>query len=209
MKVKSPLIELFRGPNRLIFGQVFLVMSGVWFMLNAAVSILPGVLLSVRHVNSLSVAYAQLAASLVLALTQIPVGIFGQNIGRRRFLALFGLADLTVGSVSSFLLVRGGSRSTTELVVLVTLVIFCAMSIWANITAYLSERFSTGVRASGYGVGYSAAIIVPAFSSIYMLGLRRLGIPYEYTQIVILALGGLLTLVGALAGPETRHVDIA
>jgi MFS family permease len=208
-KVKSPLAELFRGANRRIFAQVFLFMTGIWFMLNAAISILPGVLLTLRHVNSLTVACAQLVASLVLALTQIPLGILGQRMGRRPFLALFGLAGWTVGPASYYLLVRSGYRNTAELMVLVTLVVFCAMSAWANITAYLSERFSTGVRASGYGVGYSAAIILPAFSSMYMLGLRRLGIPYEFTQVVILALGGVLTMMGALAGPETRDVDIA
>jgi MFS family permease len=208
-KVKSPLVELFRGANRRIFAQVFLVMSGIWFMLNAAISILPGVLLTLRHVNSLIVAYAQLVASLVLALTQIPIGILGQKIGRRAFFSLFGLAGFTAGPLFYYLLVRFGYKNTTELIVLVTLVIFCAMSVWSNVTAYLSERFSTGVRASGYGIGYSAAILLPAFSSVYMLGLHRLGIPYEYTQIVILAFGGLLTMIGALAGPETSHADIA
>jgi len=36
-----------------------------------------------------------------------------------------------------------------------------------------------------------------------------LGTPYEYTEIVIFALGGLLLLVGALSGPETKDVDIS
>jgi len=209
VKVKSPLAALFRGANRRSFFQVFLLMSGIWFMLNAAISILPGVLLTLRHVNSLSVAYAQLAASLVLALTQIPFGILGQKIGRRTFFALFGLTGWTLGPLFYYLLVRSGYRNTVELIALVTLVVFCSMSAWSNVTAYLCERFSTGVRASGYGIGYSVAIILPAFSSVYMLGLKALGVPYEYTQIVILAFGGLLLFIGALAGPETRHVDIA
>jgi len=33
----------------------------------------------------------------------------------------------------------------------------------------------------------TAATIIPAFSSFYMLGLTRLGMPYEYTEIVIFA----------------------
>lgn len=208
-KVKSPLVELFRGPNRRTFAQVFVFMTGVWFMLNAAVSILPGVLLNVRHVNSLSTTWAQWIAYMVLAVTCIPCGLLGQKIGRRAFLALFGVAGCTVGPLAYYLLVRSGYQSKGELVALVSVVIFCAMSIWSNVTAYLSERFSTGVRASGYGVGYSAAILIPAFSSFYMLGLSRLGIPYEYTEVLILALGGVLALAGALAGPETRDVEIA
>jgi hypothetical protein len=40
-----------------------------------------------------------------------------------------------------------------------------------------------------------------------MLGLGRL-MPYEFTPVVLLALGGLLICLGALAGPETRDVDL-
>jgi hypothetical protein len=31
--------------------------------------------------------------------------------------------------------------------------------------------------------------------------------PYQFGPVVLLALGGLLLGVGALAGPETKHVD--
>jgi MFS family permease len=208
-KVKSPLVELFRGNNRRIFWQVFLVMSGIWFMLNAVTSILPGILLNVCHVNIMAVTYAQLIANLVLALSFVPFGIVGQRIGRRKLLSSFGLAGCTLGPALYYLLVRSGYRNFAELILLVTLVNLCAIPGWSNVTAYLNERFSTGVRASGYGVGYSVAIILPAFSSLYMLGLERTGIPYEYTELVLFFLGGVLMLVGALAGPETRDVDFA
>ena len=66
-KTKSPLKELFRGDNFRCLSQVFLVMSGAWFTLNAVTSILPGVLLTVRHVNSVVVTNAQLVANLLLA----------------------------------------------------------------------------------------------------------------------------------------------
>jgi hypothetical protein len=36
-----------------------------------------------------------------------------------------------------------------------------------------------------------------------MLGLAKL-MPYEYSPMVLLVLGGLLLSVGALAGPETK-----
>ena len=92
---------------------------------------------------------------------------------------------------------------------LVILINFCATPVWAIVTSYINERFPTGIRATGYGIGYSAATIIPAFSSFYMLGLKGLGVPYEYTQIVILAVGGLLLLLGALSGPETKHVELS
>ena len=32
---------------------------------------------------------------------------------------------------------------------------------------------------------------------------------YEYTELVIFVLGGLLLLLGALSGPETKHVELS
>lgn len=206
-KTGSPLRELFRGENLRCVLQVFLVMSGAWFMLNAVTSILPGVLLTVRHVNSVAVTNAQLIAYSVLALCFVPFGVLGQTIGRRPILALLGLAGCTAGPSLYYVLVRTGYQSFWQLTVLLTLIHLCASPVWAIVTSYINERFPTGIRACGYGVGYSAAMIIPAFSSFYMLGMKGLGMPYEYTAIVILAVGGFLLLLGALSGPETRHVE--
>jgi MFS family permease len=207
-KTKSPLKELFRGDNFRCLSQVFLVMSGAWFTLNAVTSILPGVLLTVRHVNSVAVTNAQLVAYSLLALCFVPFGILGQKLGRRVALALIGLTGLTAGPILYYVLVRSGYRSALELTVLMSLINLCTAPVWAIVTAYINERFPTGVRACGYGLGYSAAMIIPAFSSFYMLGLRELGMPYEYTEIVILAVGSLLLLLGAQSGPETKHFEL-
>jgi MFS family permease len=209
LKVRSPLKELARGPNLRVLLQVFLVMSGAWFTLNAVTSILPGVLLTVRHVDSIVVTNAQLIENVIMTAIFVPFGMLGQRFGRRTILSLIGLAGCTLGPILYYVLVHSGYRNPVELTVLLTLVNLCAIPVWAFVTAYLNERFSTGVRACGYGIGYSAATIIPAFTSFYMLGLKALGMPYEYTEVAIFALGGLLLLIGALSGPETRHVEIA
>ncbi len=208
-KTKSPLKELFRGDNFRCLAQVFLVMSGAWFTLNAVTSILPGVLLTVRHVNSVVVTNAQLVANFLLALSFVPFGMLGQKIGRRTILVLMGLAGFTAGPILYYVLIRSGYRSAWQLTLLVTLVNLCATPVWAIVTSYINERFPTGVRACGYGIGLSAAAIIPAFSSFYMLGLKGLGMPYEYTEIVIFVVGGFLLLLGALSGPETKHVELS
>lgn len=207
-KTKFPLKELFRGDNFRCLSQVFLVLSGAWFTLNAVTSILPGVLLTVRQVNSVVVANALLVANFLMALSFVPFGMLGQKIGRRTILALIGLAAFTAGPTLYYVLVRSGYRSALQVMLLVTLINLCATPVWAIGTSYIIERFPTGVRASAYGVGYSAATIIPAFSSFYMLGLKGLGMPYEYTEIVIFAVGGLLLLLGALSGPEIKNVDL-
>ena len=207
-KTRSPLKDLFTGDNFRRLSQVFLVMSGAWFTLNAFTSILPGVLLAVRHVNGITVTNAQLVANFVLAISFVPFGILGQKIGRRAIPTVIGLAGCTAGPTFNYLLLKSGYRNPVKLMLLLTLINFCATPVWAVVTSYITERFPTAVRASGYGIGYSAATIIPAFSSFYMLGLKELGMPYAYTEIVIFALGGLLLLVGARLGPETLHVDI-
>jgi hypothetical protein len=68
--------------------------------------------------------------------------------------------------------------------------------------------FHIGVRASGFGIGYSLAVILPAFYSFVMLWMASF-MPYKYTQIPLLALGGLLIVIGAAMGPETKDVDIS
>jgi MFS family permease len=207
-RTKSPLRELCRGDNLRCLLQVFVFMSGAWFLLNAVASILPGVLLTIRNVSGITVTNAQLAAAVALGLAFVPTGILGQKFGRRRILALFGLASCTVGTILYFLLVNSAYRNTIELIALVAIINLSAVPMWAIVTSYLSERFPTAVRASGYGIGYSAAAIIPAFSSFYMLALAKIGIPYAYTELVILFLGGLLLSIGVLSGPETRHVNL-
>lgn len=207
-KSHSPLKELFRGDNFRCLVQVFVLMSGTWFTLNAITSIMPGVLLTIRHVSNSVVTNAQLIANIVLIAVFVPVGVLGQKLGRRVILTAFGLTSCTLGPFLYFVLVKSGYRNPVEVIVLVTAINLCTTPVWAMMTSYITERFPTSVRASGFGVGYSAATIIPAFSSFYMLGLEGLGMPYEYTQIAILALGGVLLLVGALSGPETKHVDL-
>jgi hypothetical protein len=79
--------------------------------------------------------------------------------------------------------------------------------IWAVHTPYLVESFRTGIRSSGYGISYSLATILPGLYSFYMLGLAKV-MPYQFSPIVLLVLGGILLSLGALAGPETKNVDL-
>jgi hypothetical protein len=105
-----------------------------------------------------------------------------------------------------YVLVAASYRNPVGLVALVALIELLSLPIWAVHTLYLAESFRTGIRSSGYGVSYSLAAILPGLYSFYMLGLAKL-MPYEYSPIVLLALGGLLISVGALAGPETKDAD--
>ena len=122
---------------------------------------------------------------------------------------LCGVAVLIGGTGTYYLLVRnalaGASLGTTAVLTIVFYVLVVAP--WGIVTTYIAERFPTHIRASGYGIGYSLAVVIPAFAGFYLLWLSAL-MPYEFTPIVMLVVAGGLMIVGALLGPETRHVEM-
>jgi hypothetical protein len=99
----------------------------------------------------------------------------------------------------------GGSLASTTFIACICYLL--VISPWGIVTTYICKRFPTQMRASGYGIGYSLAVIIPAFSGAYMLALQGI-MPYAYTPVVLIGLAGILIVVGALMGPETRDVEL-
>jgi hypothetical protein len=60
--------------------------------------------------------------------------------------------------------------------------------------------------SSQRAVGFSLAIIPPSFYAFYQAVLQNF-MPSEYTVLVLVVVGGLLVLIGAVLGPETKEVD--
>ncbi len=206
-KTESPLRQLFGGGQRARFLQVFVLMTGFWLSLNTVVSTLPLVLKTGMPASS--VTWVLLFANAVLVVGYMLAGVIGQAIGRRLTLIVLGLLIAVVCSglyVWVILNLKSGSRAL--LIAAVTAVVTFTVCGWGLLSAYISERFPTEIRSSGFGVGYSLAAILPAFYSVVMLGLANF-MPYRFTHIVLLAAGGLLIAVGALLGPETRHTDLS
>jgi MFS family permease len=208
-KSGMPLRELFRGANFRSLAQVFLMMSGFWLQNQAVTTVLPVLLIQRMKFPSATVTNALLVGNAVLIAGYFAAALIGQRYGRRRMLALSGAVNLVIGCGLYLLVVRnalaGGSLILT--LALGSLLQLITTAPWAMVTAYLNERFPTAIRSSGYGVGYSLAVIIPSFSSFYLLGLAKI-MPYEYTQIVLLVFCGIFIVVGALMGPETNDVDL-
>jgi hypothetical protein len=122
-------------------------------------------------------------------------------------IAGIGFLSLVPASALYYVLVAGAYRDSVALIRLVALIEVLSIPIWAVHTPYLVESFRTEIRSSGYGISYSLATILPGFYSFYMLGLAKL-MPYQFTPIALLAIGGLLLSVDATAGPETKDVDL-
>ncbi|TME16886.1 MAG: MHS family MFS transporter [Chloroflexi bacterium] len=209
-KTENPIGTLFSGESRKAFLQVFLVMSGFWLSLNATISTLPQVLTKTAGMSSTTVTQVLLIANVVLVGGYLFFGVIGQRLGRRPTLMLLGVLITFVSTSAYVLLVQiATARSNiAETIALATIVTVLTVSGWGLMSAYINERFRIGIRASGFGIGYSLAVVLPAFYSFVMLWLAAF-MPYKYTQIPLLAVGGLLILVGAALGPETKHVDMA
>ncbi|MDP9488061.1 MAG: MFS transporter [Actinomycetota bacterium] len=202
----SPILELFRGENLWSFLQVFVLMGGFWLTLYTTAAMLPGLLTSELELSGTSLTITLVIAYLILAAAYIAAGQISQRIGRRPFLIAASIIMATVGTFLYYLLVGTAPQNLFVVIVLVTVITVVITWVWGLATTYINERFQTGVRASGFGIGYSLAVIPPAFYAYYQAGLATF-MPFKYTPLPLLLIGALLILIGAVWGPETKDVD--
>jgi MFS family permease len=204
-KIKNPLRTLFSGRNLRSFGTAFVVASGAWLTLDGTIGVFSS------HFKKLgtdtSVINSVVLVSAVIAICAFPfIGAAGQRYGRREVFLVLGALNVLIVPAAFGLAI---SNSDTPGIVLVsaTTGIVCALPVWAMISAYILEMFPTEIRSSGYGIAYSLPSVIPAFYTYYMLGLGNV-MPYDYTPVVIIAVGGLLLLVGAWISKDLRHVHL-
>jgi MFS family permease len=209
-KSRSPLKEVVSGPHLKSLVQIFIMMLGFWFGAQSLISVMPGVLIHQLHIPSKLMTNGLLITSFIQFFAFVGFGLLGQMIGRRLAIVLSGIA-IMIGGTSLYAATIAHAISGGGLVMTTFIACLCyllVISPWGIVTTYICERFPTQVRASGYGIGYSLAVIIPAFSGAYMLVLQEI-MPYVYTPVVLIALSGILIIVGALMGPETRDVELS
>lgn len=204
-KTANPLRTLFSGRNLRSMGLAFIVGTGAWLTLDATVGVFSS------HFKGLGAASGTVnAAILVAAVIGVCVfpmiGAAGQRFGRRAvFIAIGALNTLVAPPLLA--LAVAGYASTWAVVVLGALALLCTLAVWSMISAYIMEMFPTEVRSSGYGIAYSLPSVLPAFYPYYMIGLAGF-MPYAYTPVVLLFVGGLFLVVGSWMSTDLRHVDL-
>ncbi len=207
-KVKTPLRELLKGKSGRNLLQVFVLTTGLWFTSYMLTTVLPGLMKTEAKLSPTEITLALLIASSLVIAVYLGSGLLSQRFGRRPILIVGGLLCLFIAPIPYTLIASGKVHSFGSVLLLLILVTVLISVPWGCITTYLNERFALGVRSSGYGVGYSLGMIVPAFYVYFQTGLSAF-IPLQYTAVVILCVGGFLTLVGSLLSPETRDVDMS
>ena len=203
---ESPLKTLFSGENLKNFLQVFVLMSGFWLSLNTVSAVLPGLLGSQVGLSNTNVTITLVITYITVALAFVGAGVLSQRIGRRTLLMWLGGLMAVVGTFLYYLLISTTPENLLMVILLTMVITVLVSSNWGLATSYINERFHTSVRASGFGIGYSLAVILPSFYAFYQAGLATF-MPFEYTVLVLLVIGGLLILGGAAWGPETKDVD--
>ncbi|MGH3629036.1 MAG: MFS transporter [Sciscionella sp.] len=202
----SPLKALLSGPHRRSLAQVFVLMTGLWLATNSTIVVLPTLLKSHVGMPNQQATIVMLVASAIAAATYPLLGALSQRIGRRRFYIGWGLLMSTAG-VTTYGLGVAPVGNTATTVVLCTIATIIGIGTYGPIAAYLTERFPTEIRATGYGVGYSLSIIIPGFYAFYLDGIGSI-MPSYYAPLVLVGVAGLLITIGALLGPETKGVDM-
>ena len=175
------------GENLRSFLQVFVLMTGFWLTLQTVAAMLPGLLASELGLSGTKLTIT--LSSRTCAGRGLHGGGRDQPAGRTSALPDSERLAMADGRYLPLLPPHKRGRRTA-----------CSWSIpsdgdsrggdapWGITTAYINERFRTGVRASGFGLGYSLAVIPPSFYAYYQAGLASF-MPFEYTPLPLLVIG--------------------
>jgi MFS family permease len=134
--------------------------------------------------------------------------VVSQRVGRRPFLMAWGAISAIGGTGVYALLLAVRPTNLFVVMFMVTAIAVLVVSVWGLATVYINERFQTGVRATGFGLGYSLAVVIPSFYAFFQSGLATF-MPFEYTALPLLVIGSIFITVGGAMGPETKDVDFA
>ena len=196
---ENVLKHLFFGDSARRFASVFVLMSGLWIGTNMAVVVLTTALKTQAGLAPQAATTTLFWATAVSAPAMALLGHVSTFTGRRRFFMLFGMIS-TIAAPLLYLAVFSGQSLPS------TILLACALQCvtvagYGPVGAHLAEQFSENVRSSGYGIGYSLSIVLPALFPYYLPALQNL-LGATGAVAALLALAGLLIAVGgALASP--------
>lgn len=206
-KAKLPLSDLLTGKSARSLLQVLVMMTGFWLTQNMITIFIPTtLLLHWLHLPKYELTLTLLICYVVLFGSYIASGMIAQKIGRRLFFVILGPLIAIFGGAMMYVLVSGVSLGLVSIIFLVCVMAVLVTAPWGVIITYINERFVTDVRATGFGLGFSLSVVIPSFYAFYMHWLSAI-MPLRLTAVALLVVGGLLGMVGALLGPETRDVD--
>lgn len=197
--------SLLTGSWARVFWQVFTLMTGLWLLTYTTVLLLTERLTTDAPLAPIAVPVVMGLASVAQAIVMALAGHLSTLTGRRRLLMVWGAAATVAGPVLWWLAVTAPTLALAA--ACAALLQIATVSAYGPIAAYLSERFPTSIRSTGYGAGYSLSLVLPALYPFYVPVLEPL-LGRHGTVLVLIALGGLLVVVGAALGPRLRPQEL-
>ncbi len=197
--------SLLTGAWSRAFWQVFVMMTGLWLLTYSTVLLLPERLAADSALPALAVPVVMGIASVAQALVMALAGHLSTLTGRRRLFLLWGAAATVVGPVLWWSAVAAPTVAVAAACAALLQVV--TVSAYGPVSAYLSERFPTALRSTGYGAGYSLSLVLPALYPFYVPVLEPL-LGRHGTVLTMVVLGGVLVMVGAAAGPRLRPREL-
>jgi MFS family permease len=204
VKTSTPLARLMTGPNIAKLGQVILMMTGFYTTQNInAIFMATTVLPHFLNLPKYEVTTVLLIAFGLSFFSVTGAGMLSQKIGRRRFFVIIGPIIATVGAGILYFLTTSTGLTLAEIIPAECCFAIIVGSPWGVLTSYIVERFATDVRATGFAIGYSFAVVIPSFFAFYLNWMSAV-MPFRVTPVVLLAVAGLIGAFGAYLGPETK-----
>lgn len=187
------------------FWQVFILMSGLWLLTDSTVLLLTERLGTDTPLGATDVSVIIGVASIAQALVMTLAGHLSTITGRRALLVGWGGAAALAGPFLWWAAVTSGEFARA--LVLASMLQVITVSAYGPIAAYLSERFPTEVRSTGYGMGYSFSLVLPALYPFYLPWIEKV-LGRQGSVMFLIVAGGALVVLGALRGPRFTPADI-
>jgi MFS family permease len=207
-KKASSFRTLMTPENKRSLIRIFILMTGVWFGSNVVSVLLPQILRENVGISVSGATGVWIICQLVLVGGYLASGWISQKIGRRAFFLGCGITMATVSAGAVTLLATGAISGFVAVTIVAIVALLAGTTTFGAVPTLVCESFPVDVRGTGYGLGYSLAIIIPSFYAFYQELLTNV-MPREYTPMVLLVVGGTLVAIGALMGPETRDRDLS
>ena len=202
---RAGLRDLLTGRWASAFWQVFLLMTGLWLLTNTTVLLLTARLATDTGLPATGVSLAIGIASIAQAVVMAIAGHLSTRTGRRTLFIAWGMSAALLGPALWWLAITSQSFGRAALCAAALQVL--TVSAYGPVSAYLSERFPTEVRSTGYGMGYSLSLVLPALYPFYLPWLEAL-LGRNGSVMTLIVLGGSLLALGAVLGPRLSSRDI-
>lgn len=207
-KASNPVKEMLSKQHIVAFAQVFMLMTGVFFMVNMVGSVIPQLLAARDNFTATDLTLTIIFANIIVPFAYMLSGRLSDSFGRKPILLVSGSLVLVVMSALFFVLGAGVPIPFFGLVAIVFFVQCVNGFTIGTLPSYINERFPTRIRSSGWGIGYSLAVVIPGGFAAYQAGLSAF-MPLSLTPVVLTIVAGVLIIVAVSISPETRGVDLS